>query len=483
MRKTKIVATLGPSTDDPNVLRALIEKGLDVARFNFSHATHDEHLERLRTLRALCEETGAVVAALADTRGPEIRLGQFQDGSAKLTAGDTFTLTAETVVGDADRASITYGALAQEVSPGDRILLDDGRIELRVKSVSDTEIVTTVITGGEIASRKGVNVPGVRLSMPFISSQDRADLRFIAKNGFDFIAASFARSDEDITEIREELRATTDGDKIRIIAKIENAEGVRNVGAILSVADGLMIARGDLGVEMAYEELPILQKELIKKAVRRGKEVITATQMLESMINNPLPTRAETSDVANAIYDGTSALMLSGETAAGKYPVEALSVMAKTAERIERNIDYCTRFQRREYRPGTSITNAVSRAAVTTAHNLVATAILTITISGATARNVSKFRPLCPVIACTPDPVVQRQLKLEWGITPLLTEQEKDTTTLFAHSVKTALEGGYVKVGDIVVLTAGVPAGLAGKTNMLKVHEVGDTELDKMVVL
>ena len=477
MRKTKIVATLGPSTDDPDVLRAMISSGLDVARFNFSHGDYEGHKKRIDSLRKLCSETGATVALLADTKGPEIRLGDFQGGKAELVAGSAFTLVSETVAGDATKASISYPGLHREVSPGVRILLDDGLIELVVESVSRIGIATRVINGGAVSDKKGVNVPDVNLEIPFISAKDRSDLRFFVEQGFDLIAASFVRSADDIKELRGELQRIDSGNRIRIIAKIENAQGVRNADSILSVSDGLMVARGDLGVELAYEELPIIQKDLINKALSHGKQVITATQMLESMISKPRPTRAETADVANAVNDGTSAIMLSGETAMGRYPVESFAAMSKIAERIEADIDYLLRFQRGEYRPEASITNAISHATVMTSHDLRAAAILTVSISGDTARNVAKFRPFCPIIACTPDAVVQRQLKLVWGVVPLLTREETDTTTLFSQAVDAALEGGYVHNGDLVVLTAGVPVGHTGKTNLLKVHVVGEKVL------
>jgi len=474
MRKTKIVATLGPATDNPDVLRAIIAAGLDVARFNFSHGDHEGHKERVDLLRGICAEMGATVALLADTKGPEIRLDVFQGGRVELTAGKPFTLTSDTIVGDDTRVGISYASLPSEISPGAKILLDDGLIELKVESVTGTNINTRVIIGGPISDRKGVNVPDVSLDFAFISAKDRSDLRFFVENEFDLIAASFVRSAEDVREMREELHRIDSQNKLRIIAKIENAEGVRNADSILSVCDGLMVARGDLGVEVAFEELPIIQKDLIKRAVRQGKPVITATQMLESMVVNPRPTRAETSDVANAIYDGTSAIMLSGETAAGKYPVESVAAMAKIAERIERDIDYYQRFLRDEYKSETSITNAISHATVTTSHDLRTAAILTVSMSGNTAYNVAKFRPECPIIACTPDHVVQRQLKLAWGVIPLLTEKETDTAALFNHAVEAAVNGGYLKKGDLVVLTAGVPVGYSGTTNLLKVHVVGE---------
>jgi len=474
MRKTKIVATLGPATDDPNILRALILAGLDVARINFSHETHEEAVKRIGLLRQLCEETGEVVALLADTKGPEVRLGDFEGGKVELIAGDLFTLTAERIMGTASRATITYEHLAQEVIPGTRILLDDGLIELVVEQITGISIITRIINGGMISNRKGVNTPGVKLNIPYISGKDRSDLRFIAEMNFDFIAASFVRSQEDIKEMRGELHRMNAENNIRIIAKIENAEGVTNIDEILAASDGLMVARGDLGVELAYEELPRLQKELIMKAYQQGKNVITATQMLESMIHNPRPSRAEVSDVANAIYDGTSALMLSGETAMGKHPVEALAAMARIAERTERDIDYRERFYQNSHVPETSVTNAISHATVTTAHDLNATAILTVSLSGETARNISKFRPCCPIIACTPDVSVQRQLKMAWGVTPLLTCEEADTAALFTQAVKTTTKAGYASEGDLLVLTAGVPVGHSGTTNLLKVHEVGD---------
>ena len=474
MRKTKIVATLGPSTDDPEVLRALFAAGLDVARFNFSHGDYDSHRERIELFRKVCSDTGSTVAMLADTKGPEIRLDTFKDGKVELVEGNTFTLTTNKVEGDITHVGVSYSGLPGEVAPGTRILIDDGLIDLSVESVSGTDIVTRVMNGGEISDRKSLNVPGVKLNIPYISSKDRSDLRFFIENGFDIIAASFTRSADDIMEMREELKRVDSNYKIKIIAKIENAEGVKNADSILSVADGLMVARGDLGVEVAYEDLPIIQKSLIKKTLQKGKSAITATQMLESMIHNPRPTRAETSDVANAIYDGTGSIMLSGETAVGHYPIQALSAMARIAERIEKDIDYRHRFDRGDYKPETSITNAISDATVTTAHDLQAAAILTVTLSGLTARNIAKFRPLCPIIACTPDPVVQRQLKLVWGVIPLLTIEETDTNNLFEHALDTALAGGYISKGDLVVLTAGVPVGHTGATNMLKVHVVGE---------
>ncbi|MCL2366741.1 MAG: pyruvate kinase [Oscillospiraceae bacterium] len=473
MRRTKIVATLGPSTDEPKVLRAILEAGLNVARFNFSHGSHEEHKTRLDALRNLCKELGKSIAIMADTKGPEVRLGCFEGGRTELESGNLFTLTTADIVGDNSRVSVTYESLPDEVTEGTRILLDDGLIELVVESVLGKEIKTKVLNGGPISNRKGVNVPSINLKLPYISAKDRMDLRFCIENDFDFVAASFVRSAEDIREMREELYRLDYGNKIKIIAKIENAQGVKNADSILTASDGLMVARGDLGVELDYEELPIIQKELIKKSVSQGKPCITATQMLESMMNNPKPTRAEASDVANAIYDGTSAIMLSGETAAGKYPLKAFITMSKIAERIERDIDYRQRFFRGEHRVETSITSAISHATVTTAHNLRTAAIITVSMTGTTAQNVSKFRPECPIIACTPNPIVERQLNLNWGIVPLLTEKEAETTVLFNSAVEAALAAKYVEKGDLVVLTSGVPVGHSGTTNMLMVHVVG----------
>jgi len=479
MRKTKIVATLGPSTDSTFVLGTLIDEGLDVARFNFSHGTHEEQIERITMLRDLCKDKDATVALLADTKGPEIRLGTFEDERVYLSADSKFILATYETPGTPDRASITYDKLPGKVSAGTRILLADGLVELVVESVSKTEIKTKVVKGGYVSTRKGVNVPGKSLGMPFICDKDRKDLQFFVENKFDFIAASFVRNADDINEMRSELNRIDNKNRIKIIAKIENAEGVRNIDNILDVCDGIMVARGDLGVEVEYEELPIIQKYLIKRTLEQGKPVITATEMLESMIKNPRPTRAETSDVANAIYDGTSAIMLSGETAVGKYPVEALSAMGRIAERIEKSIDYHKRFKQGDYkedgyRAEASITNAISHATVTTSLDLQAAAILTVSMSGKTAQSVTKYRPICPILACTPSPIVQRQLKLNWGVVPLLMKEETDTTELFNHAVETAMKAGYLLKGELVVLTAGVPVGHSGTTNMLKVHVVGE---------
>lgn len=473
MRMTKIVVTLGPSTDDREVLRNIMLAGANVVRVNFSHGTHEEQLARISVVKELRTELDLPIALLADTRGPEVRVGLFSEKKVYLTAGDRFTLTTTQCDGDVNRVSVSYSGLPSDVKPGTRVLLDDGLIELKVDSVTDTEIHTTIINGGFISSRKGVNVPSVRLGLPFISSKDRADLRFIAENDFDFLAASFTQNAENIQQLREELHRLN-ADNIRIIAKIENAEGISNIESILDASNGVMVARGDMGVEVALEELPIIQKNLIRGAYQPGKHVITATQMLDSMMNNPRPTRAEVSDVANAIYDGSSAIMLSGETAAGKYPLEAVKTMARIAERAERDIDYYERFLQQKGNKGNTVTNAISHSTVTTAHDLHARAILTVTKSGMTARHISKYRPSCPIITCTTEPKVQRQLNMAWGVVPLVIDEQANTDDLFRCAVEASVKKDLISEGDLIVITAGVPVGMSGTTNLIKVHVVGD---------
>jgi pyruvate kinase len=473
MRKTKIVATLGPATDNPEVLKDMIKAGLDVARFNFSHGTHEEIIKRVNLLRSVCEEMGAIVALLADTKGPEVRLGDFVGGKAELVTDTTFTMVTDQIEGTAQKASISYEGVIKDIKPGARILLDDGQIELVAEQITSNSVTTRVINGGIITNKKSINIPGVSLNIPYISAKDRSDLRLITENGFHYIAASFVRSASDVQLLKEELHRMG-GEHINIISKIENADGVANTDAILAISDGLMVARGDLGVELEFEEIPIIQKELIKKAYQQGKNVITATQMLESMITHPRPTRAEASDVANAIYDGTSAIMLSAETAMGKFPVQAVKTMAKIATRTESDIDYGKRFHNSTYKPEPSVTNAISHATVTTAHDLDLAAILIVSKSGHTARNVSKFRPLCPIIVGTPDPVVQHQLKMAWGIVPILTTEETTSLDVFSGAINVAKKGGFINEGDMIVITAGIPVGHSGTTNLLKVHEVGE---------
>ena len=466
MRKTKIICTLGPATDKGDVLRQLMESGVDVVRLNFSHQTHAEQKVRADKVKALREELDLPVALLLDTKGPEIRVKQFDPPKVMLEPGSQFTLTTREVMGNESIASITFAGLPQDVSVGTRILIDDGLIELRVESYTDTDIVCRVINGGPVSSRKSINVPGVQLSLPFISEQDRKDLEFAVKEDFDFIAASFTRTADDILEMRALLESMGNHD-IRIIAKIENIDGVRNIDEIINVADGIMVARGDLGVEIPLEEIPVIQKELIKKAYLAGKQVITATQMLDSMMKNPRPTRAESTDVANAIYDGTSAIMLSGETAAGDYPIESLKTMIRIAVRTEEDIDYKARFDKRGQLDQPNVTMAISHATCTTAHDLGARAIITVSKSGRTARMISRFRPECPIISGTTEPKVYRQMNLSWGVRPIMVEEKSNTDELFDHVVSVASAAGLVDNGDMVVITTGVPLGVSGTTNLL----------------
>ena len=472
MRKTKIVCTLGPSTDDEQVMRQLMFAGMDVARFNFSHASHAEHKERFDRLVRLRDELDLPVAALLDTKGPEIRLCKFKDGSVRLKKGQLFVLTTKPVEGTSECVSITYEGLANDVREGSVILIDDGLVEMSVTEVRPGEIVCRVHNDGVVSDNKGVNVPNADLSMPYISQKDRQDIIFAIENDFDFIAASFTRSAADILDIRK-IFEEYHHNSIQIIAKIENMQGVQNIDEIIKVADGIMVARGDMGVEIPLEEVPVLQKLLIKKACNAGKVVITATQMLDSMMKNPRPTRAETTDVANAIYDGTSAIMLSGETAAGLYPVEAVKTMARIAVRAENDIDYIKRFKTRSGVANPDVTNAISHATCTTAHDLNASAIITVTKSGKTARMISKYRPAYPIIGCSMSKTVCRQLNLSWGIKPLLMEEKDTTDSLFDHAVDSAEKAGAVSQGELVVITAGVPLGISGTTNMMKVNVVG----------
>ena len=472
MRKTKIICTLGPSTDKEGVLRELVANGMNVARFNFSHGSHEEHLGRLEKLKSIREELGLPVAALLDTKGPEIRLKDFKNGTEMLDAGQMFTLTTREVEGTKEICSITYKDLPQDVQPGGTIMLDDGLIKLQIQTVNDTDIVCKVLNSGKSKNKKGVNVPGVHLSMPYMSQRDRDDIIFGAQQGFDFIAASFVRTAQDVYDIRNLLNEY-DSD-IRIIAKIENREGVNNIDSILAAADAVMVARGDLGVEIDFTELPGIQKNIIERSFSFGKPIVTATQMLDSMIVNPRPTRAEISDVANAIYDGTSAIMLSGETAAGAYPVEALKTMSAIAERTEQE-------NHSRFAPLTESTNgkisvsdATAHAACLTAKDVNAAAIVTVSESGNTARLLSKYRPEQPIIACVMKEQVQRQLALSWGITPLMMSLAHSTDELIEMSTSLAKENGYLHNGELAVVTAGVPVGVSGTTNMIKIHMVGN---------
>ena len=472
MRKTKIICTLGPSTDKDGVLRELIANGMNVARFNFSHGSHEEHKGRLDLLKSLREELGKPVAALLDTKGPEIRLKDFKNGTEMLEAGQTFTLTTRDVEGTKEICSITYKDLPQDVAPGGTIMLDDGLIKLQIQTVNDTDIVCTVLNSGKIKNKKGVNVPGVHLSMPYMSQRDKDDIIFGIEQGFDFIAASFVRTAQDVYEIRNLLNEYDSN--IRIIAKIENREGVNNIDSILAAADAVMVARGDLGVEIDFTELPGIQKNIIERSFSFGKPIVTATQMLDSMMVNPRPTRAEISDVANAIYDGTSAIMLSGETAAGAYPVEALKTMSAIAERTEQE-GFHLRGRTMDSNPGKiSVSDATAHAACLTARDVNAAAIVTVSESGTTARLLSKYRPQQPIIACVMREQVQRQLSLSWGITPLMMSLAHSTDELIEMSTALAKENGYLHNGELAVVTAGVPVGVSGTTNMIKIHMVGN---------
>ncbi len=475
MRKTKIICTLGPSTDKGDTLRQLMLNGMNVARFNFSHADHEEHKGRLNHLRALREELNIPVAALLDTKGPEIRLKKFKNEIEILKEGQTFTLTTRDVEGTNEICAVSYKDLPFDVEIGGDIMLDDGLIQLSITDKTDTDITCTVVNGGKIKSNKGVNVPGVHLSMPYMSPRDKSDIIFGIENDFDFIAASFVRTAQDIHEIREVLAEYNSS--IRIIAKIENREGVNNLDSILSVADAVMVARGDLGVEIDFTELPGIQKTIIDRSFAYGRPIITATQMLDSMMENPRPTRAETSDVANAIYDGTSAIMLSGETAAGKYPVAAVRTMAAIAERTENEPSYLANTRRAISDSKMSISDATAHAAVTTANDVNASAIVTVSASGTTARLLSKYRPHQPIIACVMDHTVERQLALSWGITPIMMPYAKSTDELIDNSVAAAEQAGFLKDGDLAVVTAGVPVGISGTTNMIKVQLIGNCAL------
>ena len=472
MRKTKIICTLGPSTDKEGVLRDLIANGMNVARFNFSHGSHEEHLGRLEKLKALREELGKPVAALLDTKGPEIRLKDFKNGVENLVAGQTFTLTTRDVEGTNEICSITYKDLPMDVEPNGTIMLDDGLIKLQIQTVNDTDIVCTVLNSGKIKNKKGVNVPGVHLSMPYMSQRDKDDIIFGIQQGYDFIAASFVRTAQDVYEIRNLLNQYDSN--IRIIAKIENREGVNNIDSILAAADAVMVARGDLGVEIDFTELPGIQKTIIERSFSFGKPIVTATQMLDSMMVNPRPTRAEISDVANAIYDGTSAIMLSGETAAGAYPVEALKTMSAIAERTETEnharVEYLTEATNGKI----SVSDATAHAACLTAKDVNAAAIVTVSESGTTARLLSKYRPQQPIIACVMKEQVQRQLSLSWGITSLMMPLAHSTDELIEMSTALAKENGFLHNGELAVVTAGVPVGISGTTNMIKIHMVGN---------
>ncbi len=477
MKKTKIVCTIGPASEEKKIFKKLVINGLNVARLNFSHGNHGEHKERSEMIKEVREELNEPVAILLDTKGPEIRTGNFKDSEVVLKEGQKFTITTRDVIGDSTICNVSYEGLAKDVSPGDTILIDDGLVALTVENITNgTDIECTVQNTGVVKDHKGVNVPGVKINLPAITEKDESDIKFGIQMDIDFIAASFVRKASDVLAIRRILEEEN-ADNIQIISKIENQEGMDNLDEIIEVSDGLMVARGDLGVEIPTEEVPLAQKEMIRKCNKAGKPVITATQMLDSMIRNPRPTRAEVTDVANAILDGTDAIMLSGETAAGKYPEEAVEVMSNIAKRTETSIDYKNLLKDKSFDKEISVTDALSHATCTTAADLDASAILTATSSGHTTRMVSKFRPSAPIVAATTSERVRRRLSLSWGVYSVLTDELKSTDDIIEASVQKALEAKHINNGDLIVITAGVPVGVAGTTNLIKVHIVGEVIL------
>ncbi|NLF34756.1 MAG: pyruvate kinase, partial [Clostridiales bacterium] len=471
MRKTKIICTLGPAVDDEALIRALVLNGMNAARFNFSHGTRESHLAQLTKLKRVRDELCRPVATILDTKGPEVRVKSFPRGPVELVSGAGFILTTEEVEGDARRVSVTYPSLHLELAPGNRVLIDDGLLELRVTEIRGRDIHCVVVIGGLLSSNKSINIPDVHILLPSLTEPDKEDIRFAVAHEFDFIAASFIRRAADVEDIRAELRRQG-GEEIRIIAKIENREGVNNLAEIIAASDGVMVARGDLGVEIPPHEVPVLQKKMIVETVCRGKPVIIATQMLDSMIRNPRATRAEVSDVANAVFDGASCVMLSGETASGRYPVEALSTMVNTVIAAENATNYWGRFIKRNYMVRGSVNDAITHACCLTAMDLSAHAILTATKTGHTARMISRFRPPCPIVALTPTERTRRQLAISWGVHPFLTGSVDSTDRLFSLCVECARKEKVVAPGDMVVITAGVPIGKAGSTNLIKAQVV-----------
>ncbi len=476
MKKTKIVCTMGPNANDENLMRSLVQNGMNIARFNFSHGDYEEHKFRMDMLKKIREEEKVPVAILLDTKGPEIRTGVLKDGKkVMLQEGAEFTLTSEDVVGDEHRVSITYSGLTEDVMPGRKILIDDGLIELEVVGITENDIVCKVINGGELGEKKGINVPNVPVRLPAITDKDREDIKFGVSQGIDFIAASFVRNAECIIEIRSWLRECN-APYIPIIAKIENAEGIRNIDEIIRCADGIMVARGDMGVEIPAQEVPYIQKEIIKKCNDNFKPVITATQMLDSMIRNPRPTRAEVTDVANAVYDGTDAVMLSGETAQGKYPIEALKMMVQIVENTESHLDYDVLLKKAQRHRRQSISSAIGFSTVATADNLDAKCIVAPTMSGATAKVVSKFKPRADVIGVSPDEATLRRMQIYWGVRPLKSIPLKSMEDVCVNALEMVRAKQYVEPGDIVVLTAGLPAPMGtysysgnGGSNMMRI--------------
>ena len=477
MKKTKIVCTMGPNTDNREIMKELALNGMDVARFNFSHGDHAEHKHRLEILESVREELGIPIASLLDTKGPEIRTGKLKDGKkVTLKEGDLYTLTTEEIVGDETRGYINYAGLAEDVKPGDRILIDDGLIELHVREVTGTDIVCRIENGGELGEKKGVNVPGVRVKLPALTDKDKEDIRFGVDAGFDFVAASFVRNADAIREIREILDEK--GSAMQIIAKIENEEGIENIDSIIEASDGIMVARGDMGVEIPAEKVPHIQKMIIRKCNLACKVVITATQMLDSMIRNPRPTRAEVSDVANAVYEGTDAVMLSGETAMGSYPIEAVRMMSQIAEESEKYLDYMF-YQRRKVSAENlrNISNTVCYSSVATASDLEAPVIVAPSVSGFTTRMLSKWRPKALIAGLSPSMTAVRQMQLYWGVKPFHAKRAESTDALLFASVELLKEKGIVKEGEIVVATAGVV------TRANRHEPVADTNIMRVMVV
>ena len=472
MKKTKIVATIGPSSESEEVLRSLFLEGVNVARLNFSHGSHEEHKIKIDRIKKIRKELDLPIGIMLDTKGPEIRLGDVE-GEIFLEVGENFTLTSREIVGDKNIATISYKELYNDVEVGGKILIDDGLVELKVVSIVDEDIVTEVLNSGYISSHKGVNVPGANLNLPALTKRDVEDIKFGVKEDVDFIAASFVRSKEDVLKIRKVLEEERDY-TTKIISKIESQGAVDLIDEIIEVSDGIMVARGDLGVEIETEKVPIVQKEIIKKCNISGKTVITATQMLDSMIRNPRPTRAETNDVANAVLDGTSAVMLSGETASGKYPLESVITMRKILEYTENTIDHDEILENIIKVVENSMTNSIGRSACVIARDLDAKAIITATTSGNTSRAIAKFRPVTPIIASTPFEKIKNQLSIVWGINPIKVLNFKDTDNLIDASMEASVKKRYLKSGDLVVLTAGVPTGIAGSTNLLKIENVSE---------
>ena len=473
MKKTKIVCTIGPASESEEILRGLIGAGMNVCRLNFSHGDHEEHLQRINRIKKVRREAGTHTAIMLDLKGPEIRTGKFKDGVVDLKSGDKFTLTTRDVLGDENIVSISYDGLPNDIEVGSRILIDDGLVEFLVEDIIDgTDIVTSVVNYGELKDRKGVNIPNTKINLPALTDKDISDIIFGVENGVDFIAASFVRKADDVLAIRKILEENG-GENIHIISKIENEEGLTNLDEIIAVSDGIMVARGDLGVEVSNERVPLAQKEIIRKTNYAGKPVITATQMLDSMIRNPRATRAEVNDVANAILDGSDAVMLSGETAAGKYPIEAVETMARIADNIEASQDFKKANARRKNWEGNDSTNVISMSVCQIAEQLSANAVVAATASGATARAISKFRPNSTIVATTIEESVARKLSLVCWVNPYVSKESTFTDELIDRSIYSALKSGLVFEGDLIVLTAGIPVGVGVATNLIKVHTIG----------